>query len=172
MKKYVLYDNQGQVIQTVSCPETEIGLYNFSYIEVDEDFEFDSNSIYTVVNGEVVTTEDTAKVLSEAKEVKKSELLALVNYEAPVLVGTTYYKGGYESAQKLDSKRRLIVELGGDEVQYIDSNDVIVALTLEEAKTVCLAVADAYETKFYYYKSKKAEITSATTIKELEMIEL
>ena len=108
--------------------------------------------------------------LDEVKQNKISELSNSINYEDAVLVGSTYFKGGYESAQKLNSKRMLVIETDGAEVTYLNFDDDAVTLTLEQAKAVCIAVANDYEVKFYQYKTKKKEILACETISELEAI--
>lgn len=108
--------------------------------------------------------------IEESKHSKISQLKASINYEEPVEVNGVSYIGGYDSAQKLDSKRRLVLESGGSTVEYIDENDDIVSLSLEDAKSVCLAVANDYEAKFYLYKMKKKAIENCSTVEELENI--
>lgn len=172
IKKYLLYDDtNGNIVQLIKCLDSEVDLYNKGYIEVGDEFEFDTNKEYKVVDNKLIIT-DKVQTLKEVKVIKMNELKKSINYEEPVLVNNTYYVGGFESAQKLDAKRNLVIELGETEVRYVDANDKQVTLTLEQAKTVCLAVANDFETKFYYYKSKKSEINSCTTVEELEAVEI
>lgn len=110
--------------------------------------------------------------LEEVKTVKIQELKISIDFERSVIVDGKYYIGGYESSIKLDSKRRLVIESGNDIVNFFDTQDAIVSLNLEDAKTVCLAVANRYEEDFYYYKTKKKQINSCATIEEIEDIEL
>ena len=58
MKNYILYDIDNTVIQFIRCDESEIELYQSSYIEHDEDtFIFDNNYTYKVKNNKVIKTE-------------------------------------------------------------------------------------------------------------------
>lgn len=58
MKNYILYGIDNTVIQFIRCDESEIELYQSSYIEHDEDtFIFDNNYTYKVKNNKVIKTE-------------------------------------------------------------------------------------------------------------------
>lgn len=60
IKSYILYDNENNITQFTRCDETEIELYQSSYIEMEEDsFEFNPNYNYKVENGEVKSYEKT-----------------------------------------------------------------------------------------------------------------
>lgn len=166
IKKYILHNENGEATQTIECPEAEISLYGTNYLEVDESFEFEADKMHAVINGELVIA-DKVKTLDEVKLEAIATLKASMNYEESVEVDGVLYKGGYESAQKLDSKRRLAIESNGTSVHYVNALDEIVMLTLEEAKDVCLAVAEVYETKFYYYKTKKNDINNCITVTEV-----
>lgn len=77
IKSYILYDSENTVTQFTRCDESEIGLYQSSYIEITEDnFEFDSNNMYTIENGIVVKTERTDEAY--LKQISKANIQALV----------------------------------------------------------------------------------------------
>jgi hypothetical protein len=121
---------------------------------------------YSYENGELKTNIDLKK------EILLSTLKQNTNYKEPVIVNTVSYHGGWDSVQKLDSKRRLVLELEQTEVKFLDTSDDEHIHTIKEAKTVCLAVASAYEIKLYAYKKKKKRINSCNSIEELDLIEV
>lgn len=77
IKSYILYDSENTVTQFTRCDESEIELYQSSYIEIIEDsFEFDSNNVYTIENGVVVKTERTDEAY--LKQISKANTQTLV----------------------------------------------------------------------------------------------
>ena len=73
----MLYDSENTVTQFTRCDESEINLYQSSYIEIIEDsFEFDSNNVYTIENGVVVKTERTDEAY--LKQISKANTQILV----------------------------------------------------------------------------------------------
>lgn len=95
-----------------------------------------------------------------------------INYEAPTLCLDIPWVGGYGSAQMLNAKRTLCLEMGLDFCAFTDSEDVDHILTLSQAKEVCIAVAAEFEARRSIYKMKKRTIELCTTIEELEAIEI
>ena len=60
IKSYILYDEQNKVTQFTRCDDTEIGYYESNYIETElDDFHFDTNYTYKIINNQVVKTEKT-----------------------------------------------------------------------------------------------------------------
>lgn len=94
------------------------------------------------------------------------------NYEAPTTCLDIAWVGGYDSAQMLNAKRTLCLEMGLASCTFTDSVDTDHSLTLEQAKEVCIAVAAEFETRRAIYKMKKRTIELCTTIEELEAIEI
>ncbi len=101
-----------------------------------------------------------------------SKLKINLNYEAPTTCLNIGWVGGYDSAQMLNAKRTLCLEMGLESCTFTDSEDVDHSLTLEQAKEVCIAVAAEFETRRAAYKAKKRAIELCTTIEELEAIEI
>lgn len=84
-----------------------------------------------------------------------------------LVTGTTNtfsFKGGYESAQLLDGKRQLIKEsfalglVATDNVDFRDSSGIKVQVSMADATTIVLSIANAYEAKFSKYKDLKLQI--------------
>lgn len=101
-----------------------------------------------------------------------SKLKRNTNYEAPTTCLNIAWVGGYESAQMLNAKRTLCLEVGLESCTFTDNNDIDHSLSLDEAKEVCIKVAYEFEERRAVYKTKKRAIELCTTIKELEEIEI
>ena len=61
-----------------------------------------------------------------------------INYESPTECLNIYWVGGYESAQMLNAKRALCLEMESESCIFTDSVDADHVLTLIEAKEVCI----------------------------------
>ncbi len=85
-------------------------------------------------------------------------LKGLTKFDSDVVVDGIAYRGGYESAQRLNAKRLLTIERGHDTFEYVDANDGLISLTVCEAREVWIAIAEEYENAFHEYKAKKREI--------------
>lgn len=101
-----------------------------------------------------------------------SKLKRNTNYEAPTTCLNIAWVGGYDSAQMLNAKRTLCLEVGLESCTFTDCNDIDHVLSLDEAKEVCVKVAYEFEARRAAYKDKKRRIESCTTIEELEEIEI
>ena len=101
-----------------------------------------------------------------------SKLKRNTNYEAPTTCLDINWVGGYDSAQMLNAKRTLCLEVGLESCTFTDCNDIDHVLSLDEAKEVCIKVAYEFEARRAAYKDKKRRIESCTTIEELEEIEI
>jgi hypothetical protein len=99
--------------------------------------------------------------------------------------GTFAFSGGYDSAQKLDAKRRLTQEayaaglVATDDVTFFDDADVVHTMSMTDATKVVIAVAGRYETDLYRKKQllaavdaivKNEEMSEAEKITEIEKI--
>lgn len=93
-----------------------------------------------------------------------------INYESPTECLNINWVGSYESAQMLNAKRTLCLEMDLESCTFTDSEDVDHVLTLIEAKEVCIRVAQEFEERRAAYKAKKRAIEACTTIEELEAI--
>lgn len=110
--------------------------------------------------------------LDEQKNTKIQDLQRNLNYEAQTTCLNIAWVGGYDSAQMLNAKRTLCLEMGLESCTFTDSEDVDHILTLSQAKEVCIAVAAEFEARRSIYKMKKRTIELCTTIEELEAIEI
>lgn len=108
--------------------------------------------------------------VEEKIQVAISLLKNNINYESPTECLNINWVGGYESAQMLNAKRTLCLEMGLESCTFTDSDDADHVLTLIEAKEVCIKVAQEFEERRAAYKAKKRAIEACTTIEELEEI--
>jgi hypothetical protein len=108
--------------------------------------------------------------LEEKIQMAISLLKNNINYESPTECLNINWVGGYESAQMLNAKRTLCLEMGLESCTFTDSVDADHVLTLIEAKEVCIKVAQEFEERRAAYKAKKRAIEACTTIEELEAI--
>lgn len=108
--------------------------------------------------------------LEEKIQVAISELKNNINYESPTECLNINWVGGYESAQMLNAKRTLCLEMELESCIFTDSVDADHVLTLIKAKEVCIKVAQEFEERRAAYKAKKRAIEACTTIEELEEI--
>ena len=100
IKSYILYDSENTVTQFTRCDESEIELYQSSYIEIIEDsFEFDSNFIYKVENGVVVKTERIDE--SYLKQISKASRTILVE-SIEVKYNGIIYQGDETSQDRMN----------------------------------------------------------------------
>lgn len=113
-----------------------------------------------------------AELLANAKEAKRNKIRQAFNTEseAPVLVGTVSYHGGFDSATKLDGAKRMVEIAGGTEVTFFDVDNLPHVLTLAEATTVILTIGADYQTKFATKQAKMVQVENATTILEVENV--
>jgi hypothetical protein len=108
--------------------------------------------------------------LEEKIQMAISLLKNNINYESPTECLNINWVGGYESAQMLNAKRTLCLEMGLESCTFTDAQDVDHVLTLIGAKEVCIKVAQEFEERRAAYKAKKRAIEACTTIEELEEI--
>lgn len=110
--------------------------------------------------------------LTEAKEAKRNEIRSefVKNSEAPVVVDTISYHGGFESASKLDAAKRMVEASGGTEVPFYDIFNLPHELTIAEAQIVILTVGADFQAKFANKQSKMVQVDNAITITEVEAI--
>jgi hypothetical protein len=108
--------------------------------------------------------------LEEKIQVAISELKNNINYESPTECLNINWVGGYESAQMLNAKRTLCLEMDLEYCTFTDSEDTDHVLTLIEAKEVCIKIAQEFEERRIAYKAKKRAIETCITFEELEAI--
>lgn len=130
------------------------------------------NNTITVENKNITFSKANYTRLDDAKNQKEQELQAKFNQVSvePITINNISYYGGYDSAQKLDAKRRLIVESGGTEVNFFDTDRVYHSHTLEEALNVCVAIATKYEADLEHYNNKLKEVNSKLKVSTVQAI--
>lgn len=135
---------------------------NSYYVPKIGETPFEVSAYYWVDSKWVISIEDAKRHL------KEKLALDYVAYRSIITVEDITYNGGYDSAQRLDTKRRFVESLGGDEVSYLDINNKPITLTMAQAQRVCTAIYQASEDEFYDYKAKQKEIEECTTLSQLE----
>lgn len=106
-----------------------------------------------------------------AREDKKEELANAFNVESikQVKVNEVFYNGGYDSALKLDSAKRMSELAGLDKASFFDIENKEQVLSLANATTVILTIGAKYQQDFGKYQSLKTQI-EISTLEELESI--
>jgi len=109
---------------------------------------------------------------ANAKNAKQTQIRNEFNtsQEAPVVVNTISYSGGFDSAIKLDAAKRLVEALGATEVTFYDVSNVGHILSLVDAQNVITAIAMDYQTKFGIKQARMVAVENATTIQEVEVV--
>jgi diphthamide biosynthesis methyltransferase len=109
------------------------------------------------------------------KEPKRREIRTAFNLDAatPVadpLGGTHTWKGGYESAAVRYNALNLAREIGAPTTVFVDTNMGKHVLSLADALTVCIAIAEAYQAATLKETDLQAAINTTTTEEELATI--
>ena len=142
-----------------------------------------------VMRGDVCVYFDTKKdveksIIDEAKKLKESKDLELIRNEKTidiknkfteqekenVLIDDVLYQGGYDSAIKLDSAKRLSESAGFETVTFYDADNIGHDLSIDDANLIVIRVAGKYQDDFKKYQSLKVEIKNAKTKEEIEAI--
>lgn len=92
------------------------------------------------------------------EERRKRDLIELkhsTEFDRKIVVNGISFYGGHESAQRLNTKRMVTIEKGLSSFSYFSADDVLIVLTLEEAKAIWIAMVDVYESTFTEYKARK-----------------
>lgn len=110
--------------------------------------------------------------LEQAKEAKRnairSEFEATSN--APVVVATVSYYGGFDSAIKLDAVKRLSEALGATEVTFYDVANTGHTLSLVDAQNVITAIAGKYQMDFATKQARMVAVDECLTIEEVSNV--
>lgn len=142
-----------------------------------------------VMRGDVYVYFDTKKdveksIIDEAKKLKESKVLELIRNEKTidiknnfteqekenVLIDDVLYQGGYDSAIKLDSAKRLSESAGFETVTFYDADNIGHDLSIDDANLIVIRVAGKYQDDLKKYQSLKVEIKNAKTKEEIEAI--
>jgi len=120
------------------------------------------------------TINETPPILTieDIRAQKKGEIQTsfLKEESLAIPINDINYHGGYESATKLDSARRLAQEVGLSEIMFFDTENIGHNLTMVEATGVTMAIAGKYQNDFAKYQGLKTLINNALTKEELEAI--
>lgn len=81
IKNYILHNDYGEIKQFIRCDESEIDLYGYLYLEIEQDyFEFDVNYTYKIENNNIVKTKRMDEIYLKAIN-KKNMSLAISKIE-------------------------------------------------------------------------------------------
>jgi hypothetical protein len=107
--------------------------------------------------------------LEQAQTYKSSEIMA--RYEAdkltPVTTDGADWKGGFSSAQGIDSVTRMAEERGDTSVTLYDVTGASHVKTIAEAKAITLAIGDAYQVVYGKMATKLNAVATATTVSDV-----
>lgn len=172
-------DDDGNIVQNVVFEDVLVkdGFYDVSNIPTpnievsDEEWQKAiSINANCFENGKFIVKDFST--LEQKISGKLSLLKNKNNYEAPTECLNISWVGGYDSAQRLNAKLTLCLELGLESCTFTDNDDTDHVLTLQQAKEVCITIATEFEARRASYKEKKRRIESCTTVEELEEIKI
>ena len=120
-----------------------------------------------------------AKELKEQKDLENSKTEKYIEIKKDfttqesesILIDGVQYQGGYGSAIKLDSAKRLSESAGAVGVVFYDAQDNPHELLLKDANDIVVAIAGKYQKDFGKYQGLKVAIKDAETIEQVELIE-
>lgn len=104
------------------------------------------------------------------RSMKLVELKNNTNYNESTICLDIPWIGGPESAQMLNNKRQLCIDLELSSLTFTDATGIEHELSLDEAKTVFIAIASEYEKRRTTYKSRKLKIEACKTVDELKIL--
>lgn len=104
------------------------------------------------------------------QDMKLLELKNNTNYKESITCLDIPWVGGPESAQMLNNKRQLCIDLELSSLTFTDATGIEHELSLDEAKTVFIAIASEYEKRRATYKSRKLKIEACKTVDELKIL--
>ncbi len=104
------------------------------------------------------------------RTIKLLELKNITNYEEPIVYLDVSWVGGPESAQLLNNKRQLAIDLELSTLTFTDATGIEHELSLDEAKNIFIAIASEYEKRRTTYKSRKLKIEACKTVDELKIL--
>lgn len=113
-----------------------------------------------------------SELLANAKELKRNQIRNdfLAESEAPVLVGTVTYHGGFDSAIKLDAVRRLAESIGATEVTFYDVDNTGHILSLVDAQNVITVLGAKYQNDFSVKQARMVAVENALDISQVEVV--
>lgn len=119
-----------------------------------------------------------AKELKEQKDLENSKTEKYIEIKKDftaqesesILIDSVEYQGGYDSAIKLDSAKRLSESAGLEVVTFYDAQNNPHELLLSDANNIVISVAGKYQKDFGKYQNLKFSIKNAETIEQVELI--
>lgn len=119
-----------------------------------------------------------AKELKEQKDLQNSKDEKYIEVKKDfttqesenILIDSVEYQGGYDSAIKLDSAKRLSESAGLEVVTFYDAQNNPHELLLSDANNIVISVAGKYQKDFGKYQNLKVSIKNAETIEQVELI--
>ena len=120
-----------------------------------------------------------AKELKEQKDLENSKTEKYIEIKKDftaqesesILIDGVQYQGGYDSAIKLDSAKRLSESAGAVGVVFYDAQNNPHELLLKDANDIVIVIAGKYQKDFGKYQTLKVAIKDAETIEQVELIE-
>lgn len=120
-----------------------------------------------------------AKELKDQKDLENSKTEKYIEIKKDftaqesesILIDGAEYQGGYDSAIKLDSAKRLSESAGAVGVVFYDAQNNPHELLLKDANDIVVTVAGKYQKDFGKYQALKVAIKDAETIEQVELIE-
>lgn len=120
-----------------------------------------------------------AKELKEQKDLENSKTEKYIEIKKDfttqesesILIDGVQYQGGYNSAIKLDSAKRLSESAGLNGIVFYDAQNNPHELLLKDANDIVVAIAGKYQKDFGKYQGLKVAIKDAETIEQVELIE-
>lgn len=107
--------------------------------------------------------------LEQARDYKLKEIEA--DYESdksiPINAYGADWKGGFESAQGVDSAARMAAKMGATTVTLYDVRGVTYTKTIAEAEEVALAIGTAFQTIYGIAAGRRVAVSDAKTITEV-----
>lgn len=157
-------------VNLIDCIEQETGkqivMGGDTYVYFDTKKDVESN----VIEKAIISKQE--KELENSKQDKSNEIKNdfLKQEKENVLIGDVEYQGGYDSAIKLDSAKRLSESAGLETVVFYDAENAGHELSLTDANIIVLQIAGKYQKDFGKYQTLKVDIAKATTVNEVEII--
>ena len=136
----------------------------FVYLNTKKDVEIEIvNEAVALKNEKDLENSKSEKYIEIKKDFQKQESEA-------VLIGDASYQGGYDSAIKLDSAKRLSESAGLENVTFYDAENNPHDLTISDANNIVIFIAGKYQTDFAKYQALKVAVKDAKTIEQVELI--
>ena len=177
MKAYIVSKTTGLIENILLVDENqELGLFRN---KESQEIYSEKQLVSSFNIGEQVLPEHITDLvrLDKTAEIKEAyAIYQLLPVSVIIAEGTFEFSGGYESAGKLDSKRRLVKEsydaglISTDDVTFLDDEDGLHTMSMADALKVVIAIGNRYEEDFYKYKNLLRSIAEAIVIEEVEAI--